>query len=53
MKLNKKKRLIEKEKTKKKNKATLFQWIVLCEEGYSKIPSWDHDNLMKSTNHEV
>jgi hypothetical protein len=40
-----KKKLIEKEK--KKSKA-LFQWIVLCNEGYCKISSWDHNNLMKS-----
>jgi hypothetical protein len=50
MKLNKKKRLIEKERTntKKKKSKALFQWIVFCNGGYSKIPSWDHDNLMKS-----
>jgi hypothetical protein len=45
----KKKRLIEKEKKKKKNQSkALFQWIVFCEEGYNKIPSWYHDNLIKS-----
>ena len=43
------KKLIEKDKTKqKKQSITLFQWIVFCEKGNSKIPSWDHDNLMKS-----
>jgi hypothetical protein len=50
MKLNKKKinwKGKNKEKKTRQSKA-LFQWIVLSEEGYSKIPSWDHDNLMKS-----
>jgi hypothetical protein len=48
MKLNQK-RLIEKEKIKKKQQSkVLFKWIVLCEEGYNKIPSWDHNNIMKS-----
>jgi hypothetical protein len=44
MKLNKKK---INWKEKKQSKA-LFQLIVFCEERYSKIPSWDHDNLIKS-----
>ena len=35
-------------KKKKKQSKALFQWIVLCEEGYNKIPSGDHDNLMKN-----
>jgi hypothetical protein len=51
MKLNKKKinwKGKNKEKKKTRQSKALFQWIVLCEEGYSKIPSWDHDNLMKS-----
>jgi len=47
MKLKKKINWKRKNKEKKQSKA-LFQWIVFCEEGHGKIPSWDHDNLMKS-----
>jgi hypothetical protein len=44
-----KKKLIEKGKTnKKKQSKALFQWIVLCKERYSKILSWDRDNLIKN-----
>jgi hypothetical protein len=36
-----------------KQSKALFQWIVLYEEEYSKIPSWDHDNLIKSKKKQI
>jgi hypothetical protein len=38
---------MEKEKTKKTKQSTISINSVLWG-GYSKIPSWNHDNLMKS-----
>jgi hypothetical protein len=49
MKLNKKKiNWKGKNKYKKKKKQSIIPMNSVLRWGYSKIPSWDHDNLMKS-----
>jgi hypothetical protein len=47
-----KKKINWKEKNIKKKTTKQSIRIVLCEEGYNKIPSWDHNNLMKSKQNE-
>jgi hypothetical protein len=55
MKLNKKNINWKEKNQRKKNKAKHYLMNSAYKEGYTKIPSWDYNNLWKvnKTNHKV